>query len=94
MSTGSNRGSVPKGWRPWTVEDELRHELDQALGTIEFLHGCLTEPDLFKYAYPEMTLEKVERWKELAKGAPECTARFSSTHPKGICPVHHRLMPV
>lgn len=84
---------IPDGWREWTVEDELRHALIQAMHTIAFLDGCLTQPN-FKYAHPEMTARKLTEFSLLIQGAPECTAgQFSSQHPPGVCPVHHRLMP-
>ena len=53
---------------PYTVV-ELLGELEQALNKIEFLHGCLTDKNheyreaggTYHYAYPEMTLEHIER---------------------------------
>ena len=47
----------------YTVE-QLLGELEQALNKIEFLHGCLTDPT-YKYAYPEMTLEHIERLQKI-----------------------------
>lgn len=49
----------------------LTDALEQAQSTVEFLHGCLTDP-LFQYAYPEMTARHLERWHELAPRAPGC----------------------
>jgi hypothetical protein len=46
-----------------TVE-QLLGELEQSLNKIEFLHGCLTDPT-YKYAYPEMTLEHIERLRKI-----------------------------
>lgn len=92
IEPGLNLPEIPEGWREWNEVDELRYELRQAISTVEFLHGCLTDPT-FEYAYPEMTLERFGKWKSLIEGSPECTARESSRHPSGVCPVHHRLMP-
>lgn len=90
---------IPEGYREWTNEDELRHELNEAMHLIEFLHGCLTNPHVegvpggCSYVYPEMTTRRLERWRLLVADAPRCTAEmWSSTHPTGVCPVHHRLM--
>lgn len=47
----------------FTVE-ELLNELEQNLNTIEFLHGCLTDPT-YKYAYPWMTVERIERLRKI-----------------------------
>lgn len=93
IEPGLNIDGIPEGWREWHEIDELRYELRQAISTVEFLHGCLTDP-IFEYAYPEMTLARIEKWKPLIEGGPECTAeKFSSKHSSGVCPVHHRLMP-
>lgn len=79
----------------WSELDTLRYELKQAISTTEFLHGCLTEPHVegvsggYTYAYPEMTLARIARWRELTKDAPRCTAGLiQSKHPPGPCPVH------
>lgn len=69
-----------------TPEDVLRHELAQACGTIEFLHGCLTDP-VYKYAYPQQSLDHLKTIRALAAGGPECSAGLSSRH-TGPCPVH------
>lgn len=49
------------------LEDALR----QAQNTVNFLHGCLTDPQ-FSYAYPEMTLSNLEHWSKLAPVPPGC----------------------
>ena len=38
----------------------LEDQLEQAYNTIEFLHGCLTDPQ-YKYAYPEQTMQRLEK---------------------------------
>jgi hypothetical protein len=101
MEPGLGLPEIPEGWREWTVEDELRHELQQAIYTIQFLHDCLTDPHIegtpggSTYAYPEMTLERLKRWEPLVADAPRCSAGHMSFHkPEQLpCPVHHRLMP-
>lgn len=51
----------------------LKDELDNALGTIEFLHGCLTEPQTYLYLYPSMTEAKIERLRSILQGRePKC----------------------
>ncbi len=43
----------------------LRHALQEAQHIIKFLHGCLTNP-MYKYAYPEQTLENLKEFEKLA----------------------------
>lgn len=59
--------------------EELLLELEQSANTIEFLHGCLTEPKHYKYLYPEMTVERLQRLRLIVPrreycfhGAPSC----------------------
>jgi hypothetical protein len=40
-------------------------ELEQCLNTIEFLHGCLTDPAHFKYAHPKQTIQRIKRLRKL-----------------------------
>jgi hypothetical protein len=75
-----------------TDPEEIRQmliEMAQMVHTIEFLHGCLTDP-IFSYEYPEQTLDLLEHWRELVKEAPRCTAGMSPRHPPGPCPIHKR----
>lgn len=68
-----------------TREDVLAHELAQACYTIEFLHGCLTDP-IYSYEYPEQTLSHLKRWRAMTRNARECTAE-TARHSEP-CPVH------
>lgn len=43
----------------------LEAELVEAATNIAFLHGCLTEPNTFKYTSPEQSEEQVKRISEL-----------------------------
>lgn len=52
--------------------EELEEALHQAQGTVEFLHGCLTDPVGYSYDYPEQTIEHLARWAELAPCPPMC----------------------
>lgn len=49
---------------PVLREDVLEAMLDQAVSTIEFLHGCLTNP-IYSYDYPEQTLRGLEEFKSI-----------------------------
>jgi hypothetical protein len=49
----------------------LERELDEAVHTIEFLHGCLTGEG-FTYAYPEHTAQTIERMRAFVPGRPMC----------------------
>lgn len=44
---------------------ELEDAIEMAQHTIEFMHGCLTSPDRYKYAYPEHTLLNLEKLRNL-----------------------------
>ena len=61
---------MPREPEPVTREQQLEAELYQAIDTVEFLHGCLTDP-VFCYAYPEMTLSRLEKWRALLPERPE-----------------------
>lgn len=50
----------------------LQDALDQAISTITFLHGCLTEPETFEYAYPEQTTSLIDQLRELVPDEPFC----------------------
>jgi len=43
----------------------LEDALLQAQHTISFMHGCLTEPKHYKYAYPELTEQRFEEFRKL-----------------------------
>ena len=45
--------------------ERLLLELEQCLNTIEFLHGCLTDPAHFKYAHPRLTIQRIKRLRKL-----------------------------
>lgn len=45
----------------------LEDALDQARSAIEFMDGCLTEPNLYLYEHPEQTVRKVN---EIGKLVP------------------------
>lgn len=61
----------------------LRHALEQARGSIEFMHGCLTEPSTrarkyepiesggSSYEYPEMTLSGLKDIEALIGPSPD-----------------------
>ena len=57
-----------------TVE-QLLGELEQALNKIEFLHGCLTD-STYKYAYPRMTLEHIDRLRKIVGPRHYCIHSF------------------
>jgi hypothetical protein len=63
--------------REFTVE-QLMLELEGALAAIEFMHGCLTEKN-HKYAYPEMTVQKMKRLRKLVG------ERHGCVHSSGAC---------
>lgn len=101
IEPGLDLPEIPKGWREWTEIDQLRFELSEALSLIGFLHDCLVDPHVdgvsggFTYAYPEMTLRRLEEWKPLVEDAPRCSADLVASFHKSEqlpCPVHNRLM--
>lgn len=47
----------------------LEHALEKARNSLSFLHGCLTNP-IYKYAYPEHTLEQIQSIDDLIKFDP------------------------
>lgn len=49
---------------------QLEDALYQAYNSIEFLHGCLTEPGLYRYDYPQMTQRGLARIHELLPPRP------------------------
>jgi hypothetical protein len=50
---------------------ELEDGLHQAVWSIEFLHGCLTD-ERYSYEYPEHTSELLTRLRTLAPPPPLC----------------------
>lgn len=66
----------------------LEDAVHQAIHTIEFLHGCLTDP-IFQYAYPEQTLNHLEQLRELAPPPELCVHSF---HKEGCasCESHQK----
>lgn len=52
----------------WKLEDALH----QAIWTVEFLHGCLTNPDLYRYDFPEQTEENLRVWRALTPPPALC----------------------
>lgn len=50
------------------LEDALR----QAQNTVQFLHGCLTTPAVFQYAYPHMTEQHLAQWAALVPPHDGC----------------------
>lgn len=68
----------------------LEDALNQAVHTIEFMHGCLTD-DRFEYAYPQMTAERVAAIRALVPERPGCV---HGRHVEGCeaCEAHiHRV---
>lgn len=67
---------------------ELEDGIAQAQHTISFMHGCLTDP-MYKYAYPEHTLESLQKLNDLyaplegcghsmrKKDCPNCVNRMN-----------------
>jgi hypothetical protein len=51
---------------------DLEDALDQAVHTIEFMHGCLTDPEHYSYAYPEQTIARIRQFRELVPARPGC----------------------
>src|ERR1035437_1892692 len=49
----------------------LEPELRQAQSTVEFLHGCLTDP-IFAYDYPDQIEHHLRLWSRLAPQPPYC----------------------
>lgn len=70
----------------YSREDVLETMLDQAIGTIEFLHGCLTDPHVdgvpggFTYGYPEQTLARLVEFRTIL---PESRVCFHSKSVEG-----------
>ena len=50
----------------------LEDALQQAQHTIEFMHGCLTDPEGYKYAYPSHVLETLKQFHKLAPTRKGC----------------------
>lgn len=48
----------------------LQDALEQAVNTIEFLEGCLKNPN-YKYVYPEQTQETLEKIKQYLPEKPQ-----------------------
>lgn len=55
----------------------LEQALDQAIHTIEFMHGCLTEEG-YVYAYPEQTEVKLAKFRKLVSIGPMCVHSFDA----------------
>lgn len=70
------------------LEDALR----QAQHTVEFMHGCLTEPERYSYMYPDMTLREVERWAKLAPPFKFCVHSKMRTQDCEACEHHYQQM--
>jgi hypothetical protein len=45
--------------------ERLMKELEHCLNTIEFLHGCLTDPAHFKYSHPKLTIKRIKRLRKI-----------------------------
>jgi len=54
----------------------LSQALEQAQHTVEFIHGCLVEPEHYKFAYPEHTARQLEKWARLAPKREGCHHSF------------------
>jgi len=57
------------------LEDQifmLQQELQQAVWTVGFLHRCLVEPEMHKYAYPEQTMDHIREWEKILPESPLC----------------------
>jgi hypothetical protein len=55
------------------AENELlRAALHQAQWTVEFLHGCLTQPSLYSYNYPIHTMTQLAEWHALSPPPDLC----------------------
>jgi hypothetical protein len=52
------------------------------LNTIEFLHGCLTDPAHFKYAHPKLTIKRIKRLRKIV--GPRTYCHHSQVDP--ACP--------
>lgn len=50
----------------------LEDALEQARNTIQFMHGCLTHPPQYYYAYPEHTEQMVEQINALVPERKYC----------------------
>ncbi len=50
----------------------LENALREAISSVEFMHECLTNPDLASYTYPEQTTEKLSSWKKLVGPLEYC----------------------
>jgi hypothetical protein len=59
--------------------EALMDELEQSLNTIEFLYGCLTEPAVYKHAYPSITAECIEHLRKIVGPRNYCV--HSNTQP-------------
>ena len=50
----------------------LECALMQAQHTISFMHGCLTNPEMYKYTYPDQTVDRLKWFETLAKPDEGC----------------------
>jgi len=44
----------------------------QAQGTVHFLHGCLTDPNNYKYSYPDQTMKRLQEWNKVVPSPSFC----------------------
>jgi hypothetical protein len=63
----------------------LEDALDQAVHTIEFLHGCLTE-DSFSYSYPEQTAREIAEFRQLVPARTLCVHSVDARQRGVDCP--------
>lgn len=69
--------TTPASDREFLLDDALH----QAIHTIEFLHGCLTD-EQFSYEYPQMTKQELIELRELVSPRQTC---FHSKLQTGSC---------
>ena len=50
----------------------LEDALEDAQHTVRFLHNCLTHPETYSYAHPDMTVGKLAWWETLVKPHASC----------------------
>jgi hypothetical protein len=62
--------------------ERLTMELEHCLNTIEFLHGCLTDPAHFKYAHPKLTIQRIKRLRKIVGPRTYC----HHSHVDPACP--------
>lgn len=50
----------------------LEAAVDQSISTISFLHGCLTDDAVYRYGYPEQTIDRLKYLETLVKPSVGC----------------------